>query len=83
MEDVTKSYSNGDITIIWKPSLCQHSTLCWKGESGLLPVFNPFKKPWITPSGATTGEIIKRVRNCPSGALSFYYNEGADKKDSQ
>ncbi len=74
MKEITKKYSNEDITIVWKPHVCIHSTLCWKGEKGLLKVFNPAVKPWINPEGAGTPEIISRVNNCPSGALSFYYN---------
>jgi uncharacterized Fe-S cluster protein YjdI len=74
MKEITKKYSNADITIVWKPHVCIHSTLCWKGEKGLLNVFNPSEKPWIKPEGATTPEIIERVNQCPSGALSFYYN---------
>jgi uncharacterized Fe-S cluster protein YjdI len=74
MKDITKTYSNNEITIVWKPTACIHSTLCWKGEKGLKPVFNPMEKPWIKPHGATTEAIIERVSNCPSGALSFYYN---------
>ncbi len=74
MKDITKKYSNRDITIVWKPSVCIHSTLCWKGENGLRSVFNPAEKPWIKPEGASTSEIIERVNNCPSGALSFYYD---------
>ena len=72
MEDITKRYSNDDITIVWKPAVCIHSTLCWKGQKGLLSVFNPSKHPWITPEGGTTAEIIERVNQCPSGALSYY-----------
>jgi uncharacterized Fe-S cluster protein YjdI len=79
MKDITKKYSNGEITIIWEPSLCAHSTLCWKGEPGLISVFDPRKKPWIDPRGAGSEEIIRRVKNCPSGALSFYYDEKKDK----
>ena len=75
MKDITKKYSNGEITIVWKPSACIHSTHCWKGEKGLRAVFNPAEKPWIKPEAAPTEEIIQRVNNCPSGALSFYYNE--------
>ncbi len=74
MKDITKHYSNKDITIVWKPAACIHSTLCWKGEKGLKDVFNPMEKPWIKPEGAETGHIIERIKNCPSGALSFYYN---------
>ena len=72
MTEITKKYSNKDITIVWKPSVCIHSTLCWKGEKGLRQVFNPAEKPWIKPEGATTEEIIERINNCPSGAISFF-----------
>lgn len=79
MTEITKKYSNEDITIVWKPSVCIHSTLCWKGEKGLKQVFNPMEKPWIKPEGGTTKEIIERVNNCPSGAISFYYNNEQNK----
>ena len=79
-KNLTKTYSNGEITVVWKPVLCQHSTICWKGESGLLAVFNPREKPWIKMEGASTDRIIEQVNKCPSGALSFYFNEVLDKK---
>ena len=74
-KDITKKYSNGEITIVWKPSICIHSTLCWKNETGLPDVFNPRSKPWIKPEGSNTDKIIEHVNKCPSGALSFYYND--------
>jgi len=74
MKDLTKKYSNGEITIVWKPKLCIHSTICWKGATGLKEVFNPAEKPWIKPEGAGSERIIEQVKKCPSGALSFYYN---------
>ncbi len=81
MADITKTYSNDEITIVWKPNVCIHSTKCWKGESGLRNVFNPAEKPWIKPNAAATSEIIQRINNCPSGALSFYYNDPAKNKE--
>ncbi len=75
MKDITKKYSNGEITIVWKPSLCIHSTRCWKGDTGLIDVFNPMEKPWIKPAGASTERIVQQVKLCPSGALSFYFND--------
>ena len=74
MKEITKQYSNGEITIVWKPELCKHSTICWKGEGGLPQVFNPRERPWIKPEGAETELIIQQVQKCPSGALSFYRN---------
>jgi len=74
MKEITKKYSNGEITIVWKPGTCIHSTFCWNKSMGLPEVFNPKERPWIKPENATTDKIIEHVKNCPSGALSFYYN---------
>lgn len=71
MKDIIKKYTNGEVTIIWQPARCIHSTICWKGEGGLVEVFNPKERPWIKPEGAATERIIEQVRKCPSGALSF------------
>lgn len=70
----TKQYTNGEITIVWKPSLCTHSTNCWKAEGHLREVFNPMEKPWIKPHAATSQRIIQQVKKCPSGALSYFEN---------
>jgi uncharacterized Fe-S cluster protein YjdI len=69
MEDFIRKYSNGEITVVWKPGTCIHSRLCWK-ELGA--VFNPSAKPWVNITGATSQRIMEQVKKCPSGALSFY-----------
>ena len=78
MEEITKKYTNGEVTIVWKPATCTHSTICWKAATGLPHVFRPLEKPWIKPERATTEQIIDQVKKCPSGALSFYWNEQAE-----
>jgi uncharacterized Fe-S cluster protein YjdI len=72
MPKETFKYSNNDITVVWKPNTCMHSTLCW---TGLLEVFNPRERPWIKIEGSTTGKIIEQVKKCPSGALSYFMND--------
>ena len=78
-KDITKEYTNGEITIVWKPGMCVHSTLCWKGPEGLGDVFDPQKRPWGNAEGATTAEIAAQIDKCPSGALSYYYNDAENK----
>lgn len=70
-----KRYTNGDITVVWKPDVCSHSGLCWRG---LNAVFNPRVRPWINMDGADTEAIIAQVETCPSGALSWLRNEAPD-----
>jgi uncharacterized Fe-S cluster protein YjdI len=70
----TLKYTNGEVTVVWKPNVCIHSTICWKG---LIEVFNPRERPWIKMNGAATERIIEQVRQCPSGALSYFLNKEA------
>lgn len=68
----SKEYNNGEITIVWKPELCQHSGVCVRT---LPKVYKPKEKPWITVENASSSELKDQVKKCPSGALSFYVNE--------
>ena len=72
--NVTKKYTNGEITIVWQSGKCIHSKKCWSEQEGLRSVFNPAEKPWIKPDGAPTEQIIAHINNCPSGALSYFKN---------
>ena len=69
--EITKKYSNGEITIVWKPGKCIHSGVCVRT---LPQVYNPKAKPWITMENASTEELKAQVSKCPSGALSYYLN---------
>lgn len=68
MQPITKRYSNGEVTVVWRPDLCIHCGVC---TGGLPQVFDPGKRPWVTIGGATTDEIVRQVEQCPSGALSW------------
>lgn len=72
-DNIVKKYTNGEITVVWKPALCIHSRKCW---TGLPAVFDPRVKPWVKMEGAATDAIIAQVDICPSGALSYYRNTG-------
>ena len=63
-----KTYSNDEITVVWKPWKCIHSGICVK----LLPqVYDPQSRPWIKPEHASAAELRRQIGQCPSGALSF------------
>ncbi len=68
MAQKTHHYSNREITVVWKPDVCIHSAICFKGLAG---VFDPRRKPWIDMTQAETQQIIEQVKKCPSGALSI------------
>ena len=72
----THHYSNSEITVVWKPGICIHSGICFKG---LAEVFDPRRKPWIDLSKTDSQKIIEQVRKCPSGALS-YFTKPSEKK---
>jgi len=74
-DTLMKTYTNGTITVVWKPGICIHSTICWKEATGLPSVFNPRGRPWIQMEGSDTEKITTQVQKCPSGALSFYFND--------
>ena len=75
MDESTHKYSNGEITVIWKPDRCMHSGKCVRG---LPSVFNVKRRPWVDALGATSNEIVAQVEKCPSGALTWEQMETED-----
>jgi len=64
---IVKRYTNGEVTVVWQPDVCIHSTTCFRG---LPAVFDPRRRPWVDIKAAPTAEILAQVKRCPSGALS-------------
>ncbi len=71
-KQITKKYSNGEVTIVWQPHICIHSGICARG---LPTVFRPNERPWINVDAANTEALVNQVKNCPSGALSYFMND--------
>lgn len=63
-----KEYTNGDLTVVWKPAKCIHSGICVKT---LPQVYDPDAKPWIKASNASVDELKAQIDLCPSGALTY------------
>lgn len=72
--NIKKTYTNGEVTIVWQSGKCCHSGNCVRHNS---QIFRPSEKPWIVAEGASTKDIIETVNKCPSGALTYSMN--ADK----
>lgn len=67
-----REYSNGELTIVWKPKLCSHAGECVKA---LPQVYDPKARPWIRAEGASTEALKAQINLCPSGALSYRMSE--------
>jgi uncharacterized Fe-S cluster protein YjdI len=66
--EIIKKYTNGDLTVFWKPKKCIHAAECVK----LLPnVYDPKAKPWIKAENASVEELKAQIQKCPSGALTY------------
>ena len=70
--NLTKEYTNGEVTIVWQSGKCIHSAMCVKNNPD---VFKPKEKPWIVPENSATENIIETIKKCPSGALTYYLNK--------
>ncbi|SDR99909.1 Uncharacterized Fe-S cluster protein YjdI [Formosa sp. Hel1_31_208] len=65
-------FSNNDITVTYNPCQCIYAERCAKELSN---VFRQSVIPWIDLEGASSEQIIKQVKKCPSGALQFHVNQ--------
>ena len=66
--DQRDTYRGQQVTIFDNRGICQHSGYC---TDRLPAVFRTDAEPFVAPSGGRMDEIIRAVRDCPSGALSY------------
>jgi CDGSH-type Zn-finger protein/truncated hemoglobin YjbI len=62
------TYVGQQVTVLDNRGTCAHSGFC---TDRLASVFHVGQEPFVTPSGGRMDEIIRAVRACPSGALSY------------
>jgi CDGSH-type Zn-finger protein len=69
--DQRDTYPGTQVTIFDNRGICQHSGLC----TDRAPVaFRTSAEPFVAPSGARLDELVRAVRDCPSGALSLAFD---------
>ena len=79
------SYVGKKITIHDDRGICSHAGFC---TDGLPKVFQMRTEPWINADAETVEEIIKTIKKCPSGALSYtidgiLYNKFSEQPEIQ
>ena len=71
MPDQRDTYLGEQVTIFDNRGICQHSGLC---TDRLATAFRTKEEPFVAPSGGRMDELIRAVRDCPSGALSLAFD---------
>jgi CDGSH-type Zn-finger protein/truncated hemoglobin YjbI len=66
--DRRDTYVGQQLTVLDNRGTCQHSGFC---TDRLRTVFRLDEEPFVAPSGGRMDEIVRAVRDCPSGALSY------------
>ena len=61
-------YNGKEIAIRDNRGVCAHAATC---SEGLPKVWRTGVEPWIDPDGESARDIIRIIRKCPSGALSY------------
>jgi uncharacterized Fe-S cluster protein YjdI len=69
-----QEYRSDKLVVRYDPAICIHAEECVRG---LPSVFNLSNKPWVDVNGAPAAAIIKQVKRCPSGALTYELLEKA------
>jgi CDGSH-type Zn-finger protein/uncharacterized Fe-S cluster protein YjdI len=68
-----KTYSGRTILVSFEGKRCIHAAEC----VGNLPqVFDPKARPWIQPTAADDAAVAAVVRRCPTGALTYAWQDG-------
>jgi CDGSH-type Zn-finger protein/truncated hemoglobin YjbI/ferredoxin len=69
--DRRDAYQGQQVTVFDNRGICQHSGLCTDRAP---TAFRTDADPFVAPSGARMDEIVRAVRDCPSGALSLAFD---------
>ena len=70
--DQRDTYPGEQVTIFDNRGICQHSGLC---SDRLATAFRTRQEPFVAPSGGRMDELVRAVRDCPSGALSLAFDQ--------
>jgi CDGSH-type Zn-finger protein/truncated hemoglobin YjbI len=75
--DQRDTYPGEQVTVFDNRGICQHSGFC---TDRLPTAFRTNAEPFVAASGGRLDEIVRAVRDCPSGALSLAF-DGEESRD--
>ena len=75
MKPKPRAYRGEEITVTYDVRRCIHAEEC---VHGLPVVFDPERRPWIDPDGASADQVAAVVRACPTGALRYEPGAGGE-----
>jgi CDGSH-type Zn-finger protein/truncated hemoglobin YjbI len=70
--DRRDAYPGQQVTIFDNRGICQHSGFCTDRAPA---AFRAGQEPFVAPSGGRMDELVRAVRDCPSGALSLAFDD--------
>ncbi|UCF18754.1 MAG: CDGSH iron-sulfur domain-containing protein [Gemmatimonadota bacterium] len=73
MSGKIRDYEGRHIIVRYDGKRCIHAEECVKG---LPEVFDPDRKPWISPEAGAANQVAEVVSRCPTGALHFQRKDG-------
>lgn len=68
-----RTYRGTSLAVHYDAKRCIHAAEC---VHGLPAVFDPDRRPWIEPDGASPADLIAVVERCPTGALHYERADG-------
>jgi CDGSH-type Zn-finger protein/uncharacterized Fe-S cluster protein YjdI len=73
VSEKVSEYKGDDVVIRYDVKRCIHAAVC---ATNLPGVFQPDRRPWVDPNGATADQVADVVSRCPTGALQFERRDG-------
>jgi len=75
MNDKRHTFETDAITVTWSKQRCIHAAECVRR---LPTVFEPGRRPWVTPADASADRVAEVVKRCPTGALHYERHDGGE-----
>lgn len=79
MKEKILNYHGEEIKVTYDVRRCIHAEEC---ITSLPSVFNPEKRPWITPGNAQAEEVANATEACPVGALHYEMKQSSRKESA-